>query len=82
MDFIKHENKCPISEVRPLYHRECEPLICPSYQDLQGLWRSSVPVCASNGYTYGHIHQVRCLKDFMPSIFEDDAVQVDVNFIF
>ncbi|XP_037044515.1 serine protease inhibitor dipetalogastin-like [Bradysia coprophila] len=55
-------------QVRPMYHRECEPLICPSYQDLQGMWRSSVPVCANNGYTYGHIHQVRCLKDFMPNL--------------
>lgn len=43
-------------------------MICPSYQDLQGQWTGSTPVCASDGYTYGHIHQIRCLKDFHPNL--------------
>lgn len=55
-------------QIRPTSHRECRPLICPSYQDLQGPWRSSTPVCGNNGYTYGHIHQARCLKDFIPNL--------------
>lgn len=35
-------------------------------QDLQGPWPETAPICANNGYTYGHIHQVRCLRDFQP----------------
>lgn len=53
-------------DVRIIYHRECDPLVCPSFSDLQGPWPSQAPVCASNGYTYGHIHQVRCLRDLQP----------------
>lgn len=54
------------ADVRIIYHRECSPLVCPSFSDLQGPWPEQAPVCASNGYTYGHIHQVRCLKDLQP----------------
>lgn len=54
------------ADVRLIYHRECEPLVCPSFSDLQGPWPEQAPVCASNGFTYGHIHQVRCLKDLQP----------------
>lgn len=55
-------------EILPIMHRECEPLVCLNYELLQGPTTVSSPVCASNGYTYGNIHQVRCLKDFIPSI--------------
>lgn len=44
-------------------------LVCPSYEDLQGPWWSYrwTSVCGNDGHSYGHIHQVRCLKDFQPS---------------
>lgn len=57
------------ADVREVARRECSPLICPSFTDLQGPWPDTYPVCANNGYTYGHIHQVRCLKDFIPGIY-------------
>lgn len=53
-------------EIRAIYHRECEPLICPSVHDLRGPWPNTAPVCASNGYTYGHVHQARCLSGHIP----------------
>lgn len=28
----------------------------------------SLPVCANNGYTYAHVNQVRCLKDFIANL--------------
>lgn len=40
--------------------------MCPSFNDLQGPWPGQEPVCASNGFTYGHVHQVRCLRDLQP----------------
>lgn len=55
-------------QIRIIYHRECHPLVCPSFVDLQGPWPIQSPVCASNGFTYGHIHQVRCLRDLLPDI--------------
>lgn len=54
--------------VRVIARRECNPLVCPSFSDLEGPWPDSYPVCANNGYTYGHIHQAHCLKDFYPSL--------------
>ncbi|XP_055706453.1 serine protease inhibitor dipetalogastin-like [Phlebotomus papatasi] len=60
---------------RPFHRRihvvrkgECAALLCPSYEDLQGPWTSDTIVCANNGYSYGHPHQVRCLKAFIPTI--------------
>lgn len=53
-------------DVRVIYHRECDPLVCPSFEDLQGPWPDQEPICASNGFTYGHVHQVRCLRDLQP----------------
>lgn len=51
-------------------HGECEDLVCPNYEQLQGQWRieNGEPVCANNGYTYSHVNQVRCLKGFIPSL--------------
>lgn len=57
------------TEIRIIYHRECHPLVCPSFVDLQGPWPVQAPVCASNGFTYGHIHQVRCLRELQPGQF-------------
>lgn len=57
------------ADVRIIYHRECDPLVCPSFSDLQGPWPEQAPICANNGYTYGHIHQVRCLKDLQPGVY-------------
>lgn len=54
------------SDVSIVSYSACETLLCPSYEELQGYWVNSAPVCASNGFTYGDVHQVRCLKDFMP----------------
>lgn len=58
----------PVADIHEIYHRECDPLICPSAQDLQGPWPATESVCASNGFTYGHIHQVRCLREHRPGI--------------
>lgn len=57
-------------EIRVMRHGECEDLFCPDYQQLQGPWtiQSGEPVCANNGYTYGHVNQVRCLKGFIPTL--------------
>lgn len=51
-------------------HGECEDLVCPSYEQLQGNWtaENGQAVCANNGFTYGHVNQVRCLKGFVPSL--------------
>lgn len=58
---------CWFADVRIIYHRECDPLVCPSFNDLEGSWPDNDdPVCASNGFTYGNIHQIRCLHDFQP----------------
>lgn len=43
-------------------------MICPDYDALQGPWETKTPVCANNGFTYGHVHQVRCLQDFNPTL--------------
>lgn len=64
---IKNLFAC-LAGVLAIHRRECKPLICPNYQDLLGPWPSKLPVCANNGHTYGHVHQVRCLKDFLPSL--------------
>lgn len=57
------------ADIHEIYHRECDPLICPSAQDLHGPLPATTPlVCASNGYTYGHVHQVRCLREHRPGI--------------
>lgn len=66
---IKSERFHCTAEIKLKHHGECEMLVCPSYADLQGSWWSYrwTSVCASDGHSYGHIHQVRCLKDYHPS---------------
>lgn len=68
--FVKSMKLASFADVRIIYHRECDPLVCPSFSDLQGPWPDQAPVCASNGYTYGHIHQIRCLKDLQPGQYD------------